>query len=112
MKKHAHVQVVEKKKPKKRAWLKWASLAAACFALVICAIPIMNLILGGSNGDAPVSNTYNSIEEVHTVLGYDTCLDSKSRLEKSEIQERTKTNQKANDIQSNKNFTPNYDLDR
>ena len=72
----------EKKKPKKRAWLKWASLAAACFALVICAIPIMNLILGGSNGDAPVSNTYNSIEEVHNVLGYDT-LYSKLDLDES-----------------------------
>lgn len=74
--------LMEKKKPKKRAWLKWASLAAACFALVICAIPIMNLILGGSNGDAPVSNTYNSIEEVHNVLGYDT-LYSKLDLDES-----------------------------
>lgn len=61
-----------KKKPKKRAWVKWASLAAACFALVICAMPIMNLIFGGSHEGAPVSNTYNSIEEVHTALGYDT----------------------------------------
>ena len=69
-------------KKKKNTWVKWASLAAACFALVICAIPIMNLVLGGSHGDAPVSNTYNSIEEVHNALGYDT-LYSKLDLDES-----------------------------
>ena len=71
-----------KKKPKKRAWLKWASMAAACFTLVICAMPIMNLIFGGSHEGAPVSNTYTSIEEVHNVLGYDT-LYSKLNLDES-----------------------------
>ena len=74
--------LMEKKKPKKRAWLKWTSLAAACFALVICAMPIMKLVFGGSHSDAPVSNTYNSIEEVHNVLGYDT-LYSKLDLDES-----------------------------
>ena len=71
-----------KKKPRKRAWLKWTSLAAACFALVICTMPIMKLGFGGSHSDAPVSNTYNSIEEVHNVLGYDT-LYSKLDLDES-----------------------------
>ena len=74
--------LAEKKKPSKRTWVKWASLAAACFALVICAMPIMNLIFGGSYDGAPVSNTYSSIEEVHTALGYDT-LYSKLNLEES-----------------------------
>ena len=67
---------------KKNAWIKWTSLAAACFALVICAMPIMKLEFGGSHSDAPVSNTYNSIEEVHNVLGYDT-LYSKLDLDES-----------------------------
>ena len=71
-----------KKKPKKRAWVKWASLAAACFALVICAVPIMNLIFGGSHSDAPISNNYNSLEEVHNALGFDT-LYSKLELDES-----------------------------
>ena len=69
---------------KKNAWIKWTSLAAACFALVICAMPIMNLIFGGSHSDAPVSNTYDSIEEVHSALGYDT-LYSKLELVESNI---------------------------
>ena len=69
---------------KKNAWIKWTSLAAACFALVICAMPIMNLIFGGSHGEAPVSNTYDSIEEVHSALGYDT-LYSKLELVESNI---------------------------
>ena len=44
--KAAPAEKVQKKK--KNSWVKWASLAAACFALVICAMPIMNLIFGGS----------------------------------------------------------------
>ena len=52
--------------------MKWASLAAAGFALVICAMPIMKLVFGGSHSDAPVQITYNSLEEVHTALGYNT----------------------------------------
>ena len=80
--KAAPAEKVQKKK--KNSWVKWASLAAACFALVICAMPIMNLIFGGSHGEAPVSNTYDSIEEVHSALGYDT-LYSKLELVESNI---------------------------
>ena len=80
--KAAPAEKVQKKK--KNAWIKWTSLAAACFALVICAMPIMNLIFGGSHGEAPVSNTYDSIEEVHSALGYDT-LYSKLKLVESNI---------------------------
>ena len=69
-------------KKKKNTWVKWASLAAACFALVICAVPIMNLIFGDSHSDAPISNNYNSLEEVHNALGFDT-LYSKLELDKS-----------------------------
>ena len=72
----------EKVQRKKNGWVKWVSFAAACFALVICAIPIMKLVFSGSHSDAPVSNTYNSIEEVHNVLGYDT-LYSKLDLDES-----------------------------
>ena len=68
--KAAPAEKVQKKK--KNAWVKWVSLAAACFALVICAMPIMKLVFGGSRSDAPVQTTYNSLEEVHTALGYDT----------------------------------------
>ena len=74
--------LASKKKPRKRTWVKWASLAAACFALLICALPIMNLIFEGSHSDAPVSNNYNSLEEVHDALGFDT-LYSKLDLDKS-----------------------------
>ena len=80
--KAAPAEKVQKKK--KNAGIKWTSLAAACFALVICAMPIMNLIFGGSHGEAPVSNTYDSIEEVHSALGYDT-LYSKLELVESNI---------------------------
>ena len=78
--KAAPAEKVQKKR--KNTWLKWASLAAACFALVICAVPIMNLIFGGSHSDAPISNNYNSLEEVHNALGFDT-LYSKLELDKS-----------------------------
>ena len=80
--KAAPAEKVQKKK--KNTWVQWASLAAACFALVIFAMPIMNLIFGGSHGGAPVSNTYDSIEEVHSALGYDT-LYSKLELVESNI---------------------------
>ena len=78
--KAAPAEKVQKKK--KNTWVKWASLAAACFVLLICAMPIMKLVFGGSHSDATVSNTYNSIEEVHTALGYDT-LYSKLDLDES-----------------------------
>lgn len=63
---------VTRKKYTNKKWIKWVSLAAACFALVISAVPIMNLIFGGSHGAAPISNNYNSLEEVHNALGFDT----------------------------------------
>ena len=63
---------VRQKKPVRKAWMKWASLAAACLALVIGAFPIMDFILGGSYSDVPVSHNYNSLEEVHNALGFDT----------------------------------------
>ena len=62
----------EKVQRKKNGWVKWVSFAAACFALVICAIPIMNLVFSGSHSDAPISNTYASLDEVHDALGFDT----------------------------------------
>lgn len=77
--KAAPAEKVQKKK--RNGWVKWASLAA-CFALLICALPIMNLIFEGSHSDAPISNNYNSLEEVHTALGYDT-LYSKLDLDES-----------------------------
>ena len=46
--KAAPAEKVQKKK--KNAWIKWTSLAAACFALVICAMPIMNLISVPNDG--------------------------------------------------------------
>ena len=73
---------VARKKYTNKKWIKWVSLAAACFALVICAVPIMSLIFGGSHSDAPISNNYNSLEEVHNALGFDT-LYSKLELDKS-----------------------------
>ena len=73
---------VARKKYTNKKWIKWVSLAAACFTLVICAVPIMNLIFGGSHSDAPISNNYNSLEEVHNALGFDT-LYSKLELDKS-----------------------------
>ena len=78
--KAAPAEKVQKKK--KNTWVKWASLAAACFALVICAVPIMNLIFSDSHSDAPISNNYNSLEEVHNALGFDT-LYSKLELDES-----------------------------
>ena len=73
---------VARKKYTNKMWIKWVSLAAACLALVISAVPIMNLIFGGSHGDAPISNNYNSLEEVHNALGFDT-LYSKLELDES-----------------------------
>ena len=73
---------IARKKYTNKKWIKWISLAAACFAFLICAVPIMNLIFGGSHSDAPISNNYNSLEEVHNALGFDT-LYSKLELDKS-----------------------------
>ncbi len=65
-----------------KTWIKWASAIAACLILAVCAIPIINLVFDGSHIYAPVSINYNSLEEVHTALRYDT-LYSKLDLDKT-----------------------------
>lgn len=60
------------RKKEKKDWIKWAFLAAACLALVICIVPVWDALFGGTHGDAPVSNSFDSLEDVHKVLGYDT----------------------------------------
>ena len=60
------------RRKKKKGWIKWAFLAAACLALVICIVPVWDALFGGTHGDAPVSNSFDSLEDVHKVLGYDT----------------------------------------
>ena len=60
------------RKKKKKDWIKWVSLAAACLALVICIVPVWDALFDGTHGDAPVSNSFDSLEDVHKVLGYDT----------------------------------------
>ena len=41
-------------KKKSNAWLKWGAIAA-CFALIICTIPLVNVIFDGANTKAPIS---------------------------------------------------------
>ena len=60
------------RRKKTKAWIKWASLAAACLVLAVCIVPLWDALFGGSHGDAPVSNSFESLEDVHEVLGYDT----------------------------------------
>lgn len=60
------------RRKKTKAWIKWASLAAACLVLAVCIVPLWDALFGGSHGDAPVSNSFESLEDVHAVLGYDT----------------------------------------
>ena len=60
------------RKKKKKDWIKWASLAAASLALVICIVPVWDALFGGTHGDAPVSNSFESLADVHEVLWYDT----------------------------------------
>ena len=56
------------RRKKTKAWIKWASLAAACLALAVCIVPLWDALFGGSHGDAPVSNSFESLEDVHEVL--------------------------------------------
>ncbi len=74
---------VPQKKSANKTWVKWASAVAACLVLVVCAIPIINLVFDGSHSGAHVSINYNSLEEVHTALGYET-LYSKLDLEQAD----------------------------
>ena len=60
------------RRKKKKDWIKWVSLAAACLALVICIVPVWDALFGGTHGDAPVPNSFDSLEDFHEVLGYDT----------------------------------------
>ena len=64
--------LTENKKPKKYAWLKWASLSVACLFLVFYVIPIMKVAFTGAQSDDPNHKTFDSIEEMHDALGYDT----------------------------------------
>lgn len=63
----------KKQKKKTNQFLKWGSFAA-CVVLVLCFIPIANLIFDGSHGDAPVNVEYNNIDDAHRQLGSDTLL--------------------------------------
>lgn len=58
-------------KAKKKTILQWGAIAA-CIALILCMVPIVNMIFNGSHGDAPVSVEYNDINEAHNQLGFDT----------------------------------------
>lgn len=58
-------------KAKKKMILQWGAIAA-CIALILCMVPIVNMIFNGSHGDAPVSVEYNDINEAHNQLGFDT----------------------------------------
>ena len=63
----------KKQKKKTKQFLKWGSFAA-CVVLVLCFIPIVNLIFDGSHSDAPINVEYNNIDDVHKQLGSDTLL--------------------------------------
>lgn len=63
---------VPQKKTGNKTLIKWAFAVAACFALVMCAMPIINLVFDGSHSGAPVSIDYNSLDEAHDALGYET----------------------------------------
>ena len=54
-------------KKKSNAWLKWGAIAA-CFALIICAIPLINVIFDGANTKAPISINYDTLEEMNRAL--------------------------------------------
>ncbi len=55
-------------KKKTPTWVKWTSLAAACLALLICAISIINLKPNVPQNTAPVTIHFNSIKEAHKAL--------------------------------------------
>ena len=55
-------------KKKKNAWLKWGVIAA-CITLIVCAIPLINVIFDGANTKAPVSINYDSLEDMNNSLG-------------------------------------------
>lgn len=54
-------------KKKSNTWLKWGALAA-CFALIVCAIPLVNVIFDGANHKAPISINYDSLEDMNNSL--------------------------------------------
>jgi len=61
--------LTEKKKAKAPTWAKWASLAAACIALLLCAIPMINLNQDIPQNTAPLTAHYVSLEQAHKALG-------------------------------------------
>ena len=63
----------KKQKKKTNQFLKWGSFAA-CVVLVLCFIPIVNLIFDGSHSDAPINLEYSNIDDAHKQLGSDTLL--------------------------------------
>lgn len=77
--------LAEKKKPRKRTWVKWTSLAA-CLCLVITAsiiaIPTISNMLGFNHGLSEDemferTNTYfDSYEELAAIIGNDTLLEN------------------------------------
>ena len=61
-----------KMRTKKRNRIVWWSAFAACLALVVCSIPIIDSLFDGSHGTAPISIQYADMKEVHKQLGFDT----------------------------------------
>ena len=64
--------LTENKKSKKRAWVKWIPLAAACFILMIFIVPSVFIAFRGANSGDPGVDIYYSLDEVHDALGYHT----------------------------------------
>ena len=60
------------KKAKRRAWIKWTPLVAACLALVVFIAPSVFIAFQGAHSGDPSVDIYNSLDEVHDALGYDT----------------------------------------
>ena len=60
------------KKAKRRAWIKWTPLVAACLALVVFIAPSVFIAFQGAHSADPGVDIYNSLDAVHDALGYDT----------------------------------------
>lgn len=58
-----------KKRAKAPTWAKWASIVAACIALLICTIPMINLNQDIPLNTAPLTAHYASLEDAHKALG-------------------------------------------
>ena len=60
------------KKAKRRVWIKWTPLVAACLALVVFIAPSVFIAFQGAHSADPGVDIYNSLDAVHDALGYDT----------------------------------------